>query len=210
MTYSPEAIDAVIGRVGWATPTPPYPLVLESRNTDSASGRYFNAFHKLASVETAVDVMPNSQADSEGKNQYLYELREAAARTVLTVVFNTNVRANLSASPCSGGLVDNTTKDYSQLILAKSPVLDQCLGYQLAVDVLNLCLGSSRTNINERAAKYNKNEIMFELKGAMQNGEQTYKGLEAKLEDAYRNAIDILFPQEPYKQKPKLRNRSIW
>ena len=210
MTYSSEAIQAVIKRVGWASPTPPYPLTLATKNSESLSGRHFNAFHKLASVETAIDVMPNNNADDDAKNEYLYSLREAAARTVLTVVFNTNVRANIGVDSCTGSSVDNTGKDYSAMILSKSHVLDQCIGYQLAVDMLNLCMSTSRTNDSERAAKFNKNEIAFELKGAIANGEQTYKGLEAKLEEAYRNAIDILFPKEIFTQKPKLRFRNIW
>src|SRR5690349_10831517 len=95
--YSPEAISALTGRIGWAAPRQPSDKVLTTEN-EGTTGRTFDAFHKLVTVENMEACMPVSMAltaqetiTNSSLNQYLSDLRKQSALKVLARVFDTHI-----------------------------------------------------------------------------------------------------------------------
>lgn len=207
--YDNTSIQVLVDRVGWALPIPPSTIVLTSENTKSDSGRYFDAFHKMCIVENVFDVQPNHNISNTDFNVYLYGLKKAATMKVLSAIFDLNERANLSVAT-SGLRVDISNTDYSQMITTRASIFDDCLGYQMACDVLEMILLTTRSNQTESISKYNYQQLKLELDGfTNEGGHLVSKGLHFKLNASIIKAIDILFPRDD-RSKKTIRGVSVW
>lgn len=207
--YDNTSIQVLVDRVGWALPIPPSTIVLTSENTKSDSGRYYDAFHKMTIVENVFDVQPNHNISNTDFNLYLYGLKKAATMKVLSAIFDLNERANLSIAT-NGRRVDTSSTDYSQMITTRASIFDDCLGYQMACDVLEMILLTTRSNQTESISKYNYQQLKLELDGfTNEGGHLVSKGLHFKLNASIIKAIDILFPRDDRKQKT-IRGVSVW
>lgn len=207
--YDNTSIQVLVDRVGWALPIPPSTIVLTSENTKSDSGRYYDAFHKMTIVENVFDVQPNHNISNTDFNLYLYGLKKAATMKVLSAIFDLNERANLSIAT-NGRRVDTSSTDYSQMITTRASIFDDCLGYQMACDVLEMILLTTRSNQTESISKYNYQQLKLELDGfTNEGGHLVSKGLHFKLNASIIKAIEILFPRDDRKQKT-IRGVSVW
>lgn len=207
MTYNSTAIQALIDRIGWNTPVPPYTLfTVSAANLKADSGRRFNQYHKLATVEFMADTMPNPDADGAAINAYLLDLKAQAVKRTLTQIFDNNPRANYSMS--SGFRKDLSGTDYSDMILTRTNVFDEVIGMNGAVIALELIKNSDRSNIRERLSKSGISSFA-ELEGFFNEfGKTLAKGMYSRTDVAVAKAIDILFPETD--QKPSLIARRYW
>jgi hypothetical protein len=82
--------DALKGRLAWRQPTKEGSPVLNSENTTSASGRYFNdgSFHPLVTVENLKATIEDPALADDGFNNMLSDLRKSVISQALTAVFN--------------------------------------------------------------------------------------------------------------------------
>lgn len=207
--YDNTSIQVLVDRVGWALPIPPSTIVLTSDNTKSDSGRYFDAFHKMAIVENVFNVQPNHNISNADFNVYLYGLKKAATMKVLSAIFDLNERANLSIAT-SGLRVDISSTDYSHMITTRASIFDDCIGYQVSCDVLELMLLTTRSNQTESVSKYNYQQLKVELDGfTNEGGHLVSKGVHFKLNASIIKAIDILFPRDD-RSKKTIRGVSVW
>lgn len=208
--YSDAAIAALEGRIGWAQPMAPTSRVLTTEN-EGTTGQTFDAFHKLLTVENIEACMPVSNAltaqetiTDSSLNAYLVHLRKQATLKVLRRLFDTNKLAQVHTNSI-GERTDTSAKDWSTLIQSRLPALDECVGFQLAYDCLELILTTSRINYRERNGKENGN-VRLEQQGATDSeGNPQIDGVFGKMNRAYKEAIGVLFPQHT---KPMIRDRS--
>lgn len=85
-----KVIDALVGRLGWKQPTKQGSPVLNSTNTQSNSGRYFNdgSFHPLATIENLKATIEDSEIADDSFNNYIEDLQNSIVMQCLTAVFN--------------------------------------------------------------------------------------------------------------------------
>lgn len=91
--FKSTAINALMGRLGWMQPT--YDGVpLDSYNTSSISGRYFNdgSFHTLVDPLTIKSAQKDATITDNEFNAFLVSLQRACVYKALTAVFNKNER----------------------------------------------------------------------------------------------------------------------
>lgn len=193
--YDNTAISSLIRRVGWRQAIQPnLAIVIDATNIISDSGRYFNDFHKLAIVENAVSGMPNAKVTSLVYNEFLYDMKKAAVLKVLSAVFDINPRANYTFNGL-GLRIDTSNTDYTNTIITRSNLFDEAIGYQVAYDTIELMLLTGRSNMEERLAKMNFNEMKIEMGDFYHEGELVGKGILGKLNSVIERIIDILFPK---------------
>lgn len=207
MTYSTEAIQALIDRVGWANAVPPSSIAVSTANHTSDSGLYFRGFHPMATIENVNDFFGAGGSSETDLNAFAYDMKNAAANKVLMDVFQLNVRASYTIR-YDKVKVDVSSTDYSSVILTK-PVFDNAYGYRMAIDVLELMLNTNRTNNTEKKLMTD-GRLRLELEGMFNDdGKVVTKGLYAKYQFAITTIIDVLFPE--IEQKPFIRNASnMW
>lgn len=212
--YDSNAIAALTGRIGWAPLRLPTSKVLSSDN-EGSTGRLFNSFHAMAIAENVEEGMPVSNAntanesiDSAALNAYLKLITDQAILKVLGRVFDSNEAANYYINS-AGCRVDLSTKDYSSLIISRPAAFDEVVGYQVAYDVLELMLTTSRSNLRQRAAVEGISLIAQQQGARDENGNVIIDGVFQKLESAYGKLSAILFPVA--NTRPKIRSAShLW
>jgi len=196
MFYDTAAITALEGRVGWAQAVPPSTIVISMNNGLSASGLKFKTFHKLATVENVKETLGTLALNDTVLQAQLDELRKQAVIKVLQAIYDQNPLANGQRNGYFGQYVDMSTTDYSNVIITRSNVFDQAIGYQMAYDVIQMMISTSRSNLTERAVTGAYEVLQIELEGVNQsNSNIATKGIEYRLKNAIDQAIAILFPQ---------------
>lgn len=207
--YSDTAIQSLTNRGAWAAPVPPTNKSLTAENAVSSNGRLFTSFHSLCTVENVEAHMIISSAASgyeelvtnEQLNNKLTEIRDQAARKVLSRVFDTNGSAQVTRTAFgyrrySGGY------DYTVTITTRIANLDDCFGYQVAYDTLELMLTTQRSNHKERGSAQ-AGAIMAAQRGYRNaEGQLIEDGILQKLENAYQTAISLFFAGS--------RNRNVY
>jgi len=209
--YSPEAIQSLVDRIGWSSPIESTGVTLTDENLKSDSGRFFDSFHKLVTVQNIYDVLPTPDMDNECFNAEIYKYKQQAVLKVLNAIFDTNDRAYYQTDG-NGVKTDVSGTDYSGRISAKVSVFDEVIGLQMVVDILELEDSSARSNLNERAMKEYGVSIRYLLSGYKFNdGETAFVGYVALLKKAIANAINILFPESAATSKNRIINKSyLW
>lgn len=200
--YSTDSITALSRRGHWAPPIPPTSKILTTENATSTSGRLFTSFHALCTVENVEGTMPISNAASgldelvsnEQLNAKLSEIRTQAAIKVLNRVFTNNPLAQYRYNGL-GYRVDNSGYDWSVSITTRIANLDDCFGYQVAYDVMQMMLTTQRLNGRERSIAQ-AGEISAQMQGYRRGDNVFVDGVLQKLEDAYATAIGLFFESQ--------------
>lgn len=212
--YDSSAIAALTGRIGWAPLMLPTSKVLSSDN-EGSTGRLFSAYHAMCIVENVEECMPVSNAITASEsitddvlNDYLKQLTDQAILKVLSRVFDNNDAANYRINS-EGCRIDLSGTDYTAKIVARAAIFDDAVGYQVAYNVLEMLMNTSRSNLRERSIQ-DRMALISQLQGARdERGVVIVDGIFQKLEDAFKRINAALFPQVT--PGPKLRNKSyLW
>jgi hypothetical protein len=85
-----KVIDALKGRLAWRQPTMDGSPVLNSTNTESASGRYYNdgSFHPLVTIDNLKATIEDANAADDSFNTLLEDLQKAISIQAVSAVFN--------------------------------------------------------------------------------------------------------------------------
>jgi len=209
--YSPEAIQALVDRIGWSNPLESTGVELSEQNLKSDSGRYFDSFHKLVTVQNIYDVLPTPDMDNTCFNDEIYKYKQQAVLKVLNAIFDMNDRAYYQTNG-NDVKTDVSGTDYSGKILSRASVFDEAYGLQMVVDVMELVDGSSRSNARERIMKeYGASAASLLAGYKFSDGQTAFVGYRALLMQSIAKAIDILFPQSATTSKNTIRNKSyLW
>lgn len=136
--YSQTTIDDLIKRVGWVNPIDSsFPFVLETRNTESTSGRDFQFFHGYVTEKNINAILPNKNETEQEFNQYLYDLRVQSVMEALFLVIDRDVNYD-------------ATFNHNSYILGRINLFDEVIGLVHAKKVLSLLANSIRSNRIER------------------------------------------------------------
>lgn len=207
--YDQSSIQLLINRIGWSNPIQPNTeITLSTQNLESASGRFFDSFHKLCTVENVFSCIPNKDVNSDSFNSYLLKMKKDSVLEVLNKVFDTNQLANIKKSENVESL--NFKSDYSLDIVNKVSLFDDAIGYSMSIRCLQLFISSTRSNIKQRDIVHNYETLKSELEGVVnQEGILIAKGAIGYYDASIINAIKILFPTET-KSKKRLYGRNYW
>lgn len=191
--YNDTSIEELIKRIGWQQPVPPTTLVLSSENGESTSGRYFNAFNPMVTIESVAASIINKDADNDAVNELLVQLRKEGVMQVLSDVYNLNTRA--TAYITNNVTSVNYLTDYSGVIIAKSQYFDEAIGYSVAVKTLQLLIATIRSNRQTTSIKADYEQLMQYLEGSYTvQGQLISEGLLARYKQTIGRLIDVLFP----------------
>lgn len=191
--YSQEAIDALINRIGWSELSSGLPFVLSDANKTAESGKMFNWYHSLVLVDNIYAAVPEVEMEEEEFNEYLSEVRKQAVLNVLSSILDTH----------EDYVPD---QDYSDIIIQRSIIFDDSIGYLVAIKMIELYISTTRSNFNERSAKMSYQALKVELEGAKNdNGHFIAKGITYKQEQSIKKAQKILFPYKVVVNGP-----SVW
>jgi hypothetical protein len=136
--YSQATKDILIARVGWVNPIDSsFTYVLETRNTESNSGRDFQFYHGYVTGKNIVAILPNRNTTELEFNQYLYDLRVQSVLESLYLVIDKD--PNYDA-----------TFDHDFYINGRIGLFDEVVGLVHALKVLSLLRNSIRSNRIER------------------------------------------------------------
>lgn len=83
-----QVVTALFGRVGWEQPSITDSPVLNSVNTTSKGGRYFQSFHTLVTVANIKSVMEEVAANDSSFNNYLVAIQRGIILQCVNGVFN--------------------------------------------------------------------------------------------------------------------------
>lgn len=179
--YTQEAIDTLISRIGWPY-NPDLPVAVSEENKTSDSGKYFNFYHPLATVENIYDAADTINMDVEEFNNFIAALRSQAVLKVLSDILDKHQD------------YDNSV-DYSSTIDLRSILFDDAIGYCVAIKAIEMFISSKRSNLTERNAKMAYNTLKIELEGAKNDsGHFVAKGLLYHYEQSIKKVQKILFP----------------
>lgn len=191
--YNTESIQALIGRIGWYEPIPPTTITLATENEASESGRYFNFFNPLVTVENVFASIPNKDVDNDTLNAILSRLKVEGVMDVLSKVYNLNTRA--TAAVTNNVISTNYALDYSDIIILSKSYFDEAIGYSVAIKTLELLLTTERSNRSTVANKEQYDAIPQYLKGWFnKDGNKVSNGLDAIYAETIKKLIDVLFP----------------
>ena len=208
MFYDSSAIQYLVDRIGWAAPIPPISLSLSPENNTATSQRYYNWFHRLATVENMAYTIANPDVVNDDFNDYLYDIKKQAVLSVLASVFDNCERANYRYGAYYTR-VDISNIEYSDVIKTGKPSLfDNAIGYTAACKILEDLLSSVRKNGVEREIGFDWTQLKAELEGIRNEyGKIMTTGLYALKKMAIDSVIDILFPENA---PPLLIGRHPW
>lgn len=184
--YSETSITNLINRIGWEKSlNSDVSIVVDSNNSTTTSGRKVNSFHQLVSIENIYSAVPEVQMQQLQFNQFLASIREQSVLEVVTAILDQHYLYNESF-------------DYSAIIIEKSRLFDDAIGYTIAIKCLELFISSTRSNATERSNAMSFNTLKIELEGAKnERGHFIAKGIVYKRERAIQKAQTILFPDFP-------------
>jgi len=180
--YSQEAIEALTNRIGWSELSSGLPFVLSDHNKTAESGKMFNWYHSLVLIDNVYAAVPEVEMPETEFNSYLSDVRKQSVLTVLTSILDTHVDYD-------------PANDYSDVLIQRPALFDDCIGYSVAIKMIELFISTTRSNFNERSAKMSYQALKVELEGAKNdNGHFVAKGIIYKLEQSIRKAQKVIFP----------------
>lgn len=192
--YSENAISTIAGRIGWGKPqTDGFTIELSEAIQNGTSKRNFQSFHQLVTVENVLAAIPNPDIHNADFNAKLDEIRDNAARSVLTLIIDLNPNSIL-------------TKDYSSIIISNPALFDEAVGHKVAISVLELFISTERENFSARSAQLAISSLKVEIEGwKNESGITVANGLGQKLDKAVTLATERLF-----QTKKTVSFKQIW
>lgn len=186
--YSEESISFLVNRIGFGEPSMDIPnIVVSDDNKYGTSGRTFNYFHKLVTLDNIYDTANDMYMQSDEFNAYLLQIKIDAARGVLSRILSQNISC-LSST------------DYSDMILLRPELFEDAYGYSVAYTLIEQMISTTRSNIKERNAKMAYQQLKIELEGAKNEyGYSVASGVNHKLAAVIKIATDIICPSSKLK-----------
>lgn len=181
--YLEPAITTLTQRISWGIPQEDsFVLVLNSTNLAGTSGRNFQSFHQLVTVENVLAAIGKMNATAEEFNAILSDIRKQAVLEIVPLIIDKNLDSIQS-------------EDYTSMIIENAVLFDDAIGYKVAISVLELFVSTKRSNLTERNAKLAISNLKLELNGFRNDsGYVVAKGLIFYLNDAIKTATNKLFP----------------
>jgi hypothetical protein len=181
--YSESAINTLINRISWGLPQEAsFVIELDNSNKTGTSGRNFQAFHQLVTVENVFAAIENTTANAVEFNAILSDIRKQAVLSILPMILDKHEDYNSNV-------------DYSNTIIEKAVLFDDAIGYKVAVLVLELFMSTKRRNLSEINAKLAIGNLKLEVEGFRnERGALVAKGLVQKLDLALQKASKKIFP----------------
>lgn len=190
--YSELAISTIAERIKWnASLDSAFAVQLSDTNKKGVSGKHFQSFHNLVSIENMYAAVPKIDMESAAFNAFLTDMRLQATLQALNDIMETNE----SYDP---------ENDYTNVLISNAALFDNAVGYKVAINVLEMFLSTIRSNLPERNAKLSASNLKLELKGFRNdNGHVVADGLEAFYQLAIDKAGKKLFPLKAIVQNGK-------
>ena len=181
--YTPESISYLTTRISWAeAQESSFVIDLNDSNMTGTSGRSFQAFHQLVTVENIYAAITDTSASSESFNALLSEIRKQSVLQIIPLVMDKHQDYDDSV-------------DYSDVLISKAVLFDDAIGYQVAKSVLELFMSTKRSNLSERNSKLAMSNLKLEVEGFRnESGILIAKGVAQKLEKAIKDASKKIFP----------------
>jgi len=191
--YNEDSIKKLNERIKWnASLDSGFSIELSAENKKGDSGKHFQSFHALVSIDNIYAAVSEIAMEEEDFNAVLADIRLQATLQTINDVLDRNERY----------VVDT---DYSELIIANASLFDSAIGYKVATAVLELFLSTSRSNLPERNAKLAASNLKLELEGFVnENGNLVAKGIKHYYQSAVKKASSKLLPFEVIIKSDKL------
>jgi len=183
--YSPESIQALIDRVGFADKVETnLQFALTPEVILSNSKRTVKSFHQLAIVENIFSAVSQINMPDVDFNTYLQEIKIESANEVVTLILDQDQQYD-------------TSIDYSTWMIDRPAIFDDAYGYTIAIKVLELFVSTARKNLKERNSKLAIENLKVELEGLKNDaGKVVVQGIKRERYYAIRKAKSIIFPFE--------------
>lgn len=183
--YSPESINTLKERIKWNNSLDSgFSVELSEDNKKGTSNKHFQSFHSLVCIDNIYASVPDVNMDSDEFNELLSDIRLQATLQTINDVLESNLDYVVET-------------DYSDVMISKASLFDNAIGYKCAINVLEMFLSSTRSNLDERNAKLSASNLKLELKGFKNdNGHVVATGLETFYQSAVKKASSKLFPLE--------------
>jgi len=181
--YSQESITGLINRISWGLPQEAsFVLELDDSNKTGTSGRNFQAFHQLVTVENVHASVSESTVNAEEFNAILSDIRKQSVLSIVPMILDKHPDYDFAV-------------DYSNIITDQAVLFDDAIGYKVAISVLELFMSTKRRNLAEINAKLAISNLKLEVEGFKnENGALVAKGLVQKLDYALYRASKKIFP----------------
>lgn len=191
--YFATAIEALVDRISWSKALEPDYPEIDDNNLSGESGRNFQSFHQLVTVENIYDAVPEVDMEENIFNEVLSSIRLQSVLSILPAIMDKNIKYDASF-------------DYTQTIIDNAVLFDDAIGYKAALMVLEMFISTKRSNLAERNTKLSVNNLKLEIEGFRnENGVLVAKGISQKLENAIKKATNKIFPLEII-----VKSKPIW
>lgn len=183
--YSEVAIATLTDRIKWnASLDSGFTLALSSGNATGISGKHFQSFHNLVSIDAIYASVPDVAMGEEAFNALLSDIRNQAVLQTLNDVLERHEKYV-------------ATTDYSEILINNAALFDNAIGYKVCISALEMFLSTQRSNLPERNAKLSASNLKLELEGfTNENGNIVARGIKYYYENAVKKASQKIFPFE--------------
>lgn len=179
------AISTLNERIKWnASLDSGFGISLSEENATGTSGKHFQSFHNLVSIDNIYASVPEIDMEEDAFNAFLSDIRLQATLQTINDALEINPKY----------VVED---DYSALMIANTALFDNAIGYKVAVNVLEMFMSTSRSNLPERNAKLAASNLKLELEGFInENGNVVARGIKYYYQNAIKKIAAKLFPFE--------------
>ncbi len=168
-----ELRDILVDRIGFKQPTN-VSFTLDATTLTSDSGRYFEDEHPVVTVKNILGTTQEIATDDAGANTLLQSLVKSACIQVIGDVFE----------------VSDIPDD---ILTNRENIFDDCISKRMAINVGELIINSTRSNLTELITKEIQQKIFFEVNGNEGNKNfPTYVGLKSRYGAAIEKLKDSL------------------
>lgn len=190
--YTPASIEVLMERIGFGKDDGISVNVLPEHKTGT-SGRIFSSFHKLVTLMNLYATVEEVEMTEKDFNETLRQMKHDAVRSSLVAVLNQNCL-----------YLDDF--DYSDTIILKADILDEVVGFTMAIMAIEQMVSTNRKNDEERNASLSYQKLKMELEGITdEKGFVRARGINKKLREAIKRAQCVIF-----QDKPTIHNANIW
>jgi len=210
--YNETTIQSRIDRIGWSQAIEPSPLTVDAENATAVSGRFYDSFHALNTVENVYACISNLEANDTTVNEFLYKMKRDAVLEVLNRVFDLNPLAYRATQEINGKTVTSLgyAIEYDGAVISHPSLFDEAIGYSMTIKCLQLFLTTKRSNIEESTISLSYDQMKLELEGMVNEyGKLVVSGSIQKFESAVARIIQILFPTTT-SSTATIKGVSVW
>ena len=182
--YTQETILSLSNRIGFGTPKEEgFTISIDEANSIGSSSRVVSSFHALCTLENILATLPTNEVDASSKfNTILNEFRMSATLEVLPAILDKH-QDYVSAN------------SYDTVIAQNIAIFDDCIGYKMAIMILEMMLTTKESNIAERNVKLSASNLKLEIEGFKNDsGHLVASGLVQKYNTSIKRAVNKLFP----------------